>query len=84
VPAGSGANGRRAREEKFIVAHAFNRYFTTSGLFGTVREGVEIVRGLQAIGVDEVACLVDFGVPREEVTGSSRHLAELSRRTARS
>jgi natural product biosynthesis luciferase-like monooxygenase protein len=82
LPPGFDTNQRRARDEEFIVSYAFNRYFTTSGLFGTVEEGVEIVRGLQAIGVDEVACLIDFGVPREEVLKSLHHLAELRRRTA--
>jgi natural product biosynthesis luciferase-like monooxygenase protein len=82
IPPDSDTSRRQARERRLLVAHAFNRYFTTSGLFGTVQDGAEIVRGLQAIGVDEVACLIDFGVPREEVLGSLHHLAELRRRTA--
>jgi natural product biosynthesis luciferase-like monooxygenase protein len=82
LPPGFDTNQMRDREKEFLVALAFNRYFTTSGLFGTVQDGVEVVRRLQAIGVDEVACLIDFGVPREEVLGSLHHLAELRRRTA--
>jgi natural product biosynthesis luciferase-like monooxygenase protein len=83
LPAGFGATQGRTRKEDLLVAYAFNRYFTTSGLFGTVEDGVEIVRRLQAIGVDEIACLIDFGVPREEVLGSLHYIAELRRRTAR-
>jgi hypothetical protein len=83
LPAGFDATQGRTRKEDLLVAYAFNRYFTTSGLFGTVEDGVEIVRRLQAIGVDEIACLIDFGVPREEVLGSLHYIAELRRRTAR-
>lgn len=82
-PPGLEVSKMRDREKEFLVAYAFNRYFTTSGLFGTVADGVEIVRRLEAIGVDEVACLIDFGVPREEVLESLRYLAELRRRAAR-
>lgn len=82
LPPGFDINQLRDRHQEFIVAYAFNRYFTTSGLFGTVQDGIEMVRGLEAIGVDEVACLIDFGVPREEVLGSLPHLAELCRHTA--
>jgi natural product biosynthesis luciferase-like monooxygenase protein len=68
------------RDKDFLVARAFDRYFTSSGLFGTVADGVEIANGLQAIGVDEIACLIDFGVPPDEVLASLFHIAELHRR----
>jgi natural product biosynthesis luciferase-like monooxygenase protein len=70
------------RDKQFLVAHAFDRYFSTSGLFGTVDDGVETVQRLRAIGVDEIACLIDFGVPAGEVLASLRYLAELRARTA--
>jgi natural product biosynthesis luciferase-like monooxygenase protein len=82
LPPGFDTSHMGPRRKEFIVAYAFNRYFTTSGLFGTVQDGLEIVRRLEAIGVDEVACLIDFGVAREEVLESLHHLAELRRRTA--
>jgi natural product biosynthesis luciferase-like monooxygenase protein len=65
------------RDKNFIVAHAFDRYFTTSGLFGTVADGAAMVHRLEEIGVTEVACLIDFGVPHDEVLASLRHLDEL-------
>ena len=83
LPAGFDLDRLPGRDKDFLIARAFDRYFTTSGLFGTVADGVETVRGLQAIGVDEVACLIDFGVAREEVLGSLRYLAELRQRTAK-
>lgn len=68
------------RDKNFIVAHAYNRYFTSSGLFGTVEDGEATVRRLEQIGVTEVACLIDFGVPHDQVLGSLKHLAELRQR----
>jgi natural product biosynthesis luciferase-like monooxygenase protein len=82
-PADSDISQLPARDRQFMVDLAFNRYFTTAGLFGTVEDGIEVVRRLTAIGVDEIACLIDFGVAPEEVLRSLRHLGELRLRTAR-
>ena len=41
------------------------------------RRCVEMVGRLRVIGVDEIACLIDFGVPRCAVLESPGHLAEL-------
>ncbi len=72
-----------SRDRQFMVDLAFDRYFTAAGLFGTVADGLEVVRGLTAIGVDEIACLIDFGVAADEVLESLRHLGELRLRAAR-
>jgi natural product biosynthesis luciferase-like monooxygenase protein len=68
-------------ERRAVLDHAFERYFTTSGLFGTVEQCVERVAELEAIGVDEVACLVDYGVERGTMMASFEKLAEVFRRT---
>jgi len=65
-----------------LVVRTVDRYIRTSSLIGTVDDGVEIVDRLAAAGVDEIACLIDFGVPPEEVLRSLDHLAELGRRVA--
>jgi natural product biosynthesis luciferase-like monooxygenase protein len=82
LPPGFDPDQLPARDKELIIAHSFNRYFTTSGLFGTVEDGAEMVSKLQAMGVDEVACLIDFGVPHDEVLRSLDQLAELRCRTA--
>jgi natural product biosynthesis luciferase-like monooxygenase protein len=82
IPPGFDLNQLPDRDKDALIAHAFDRYYTTSGLFGTVADGAEVVGKLHAIGVDEVACLIDFGVPTDEVLRSLRHLAELRRRVA--
>jgi len=60
-----------------VLEFAFQRYFETSGLFGTPQHCLGILQELQAIGVDDVACLVDFGMPTEQVLSGLDHLAQL-------
>jgi natural product biosynthesis luciferase-like monooxygenase protein len=65
-----------------LVEHAFGRYYETSGLFGTVGTCVAMVDRVKALGIEEVACLIDFGVPHAQVIGSFDRLAELRRRVS--
>ena len=58
-----------------LVAQAFDRFFETSGLLGTPEHCADIVDRLKLIGVDEVACLVDFGVGHDAVLDSLEQLA---------
>ena len=53
-----------------LAEHGFHRYFPSSGLFGTVDDCVATAERLRAAGVDEIACLIDFGVPVEDVLES--------------
>jgi natural product biosynthesis luciferase-like monooxygenase protein len=50
-----------------LLDHAFERYYQTSGLFGTPESAKDIVRRVTEIGVDEVACLIDFGIDTDLV-----------------
>ncbi|MEZ5296783.1 MAG: hypothetical protein R2697_11100 [Ilumatobacteraceae bacterium] len=45
-----------------LLEMAADRYLGTSGLFGTVDDAVETISACSTAGVDEVACLVDFGI----------------------
>lgn len=56
---------------------AFERYFKTASLMGTPDSCMDFVHKLESIGVDEIACLVDFGVPTEKVLESLKYLAAL-------
>lgn len=69
------------QDREALVRAAYDRYFSTSGLFGTVADGERLATSLSAIGVDEVACLIDYGVPAAEVLDSLEHLALLAERT---
>jgi natural product biosynthesis luciferase-like monooxygenase protein len=72
-----------AEEMDAILEFAFLRYFEDSGLFGTVDEAVARVEQLKAIGVDEIACLIDFGVETDVALSSLEALAEVVARTSR-
>ena len=63
-----------------LLSHAFERYFSTSGLFGTPEHCLGMVERLRQIGVDEIACLIDFGVDSEVVLEGLKQLDELRRR----
>ena len=67
-------------DTRAILAFAFDRYFETSGLFGTPDTCVAMVDKLKQVGVDEIACLIDFGVPSPQVLEHLTHLNELKRR----
>jgi natural product biosynthesis luciferase-like monooxygenase protein len=60
-----------------IMAAAFEHYFKTNTLMGTPAKCSGIIEQLLAAGVDEVACLVDFGVEADAVLGNLEHLNEL-------
>lgn len=60
-----------------LLEEAFERYFAHGSLFGTVEDGWKRVEELRAAGVDEVACLIDFGLPDSTVMEGLRHLRDL-------
>ena len=46
---------------------SFERYYATSSLLGTMDACLEMTDKLKAVEVDEVACLIDFGVDADQV-----------------
>jgi hypothetical protein len=60
-----------------ILEFAFERYFDDSGLFGTVEEAIERVKQVKAIGVTEVACLIDYGIDVDLVLEGLKPLAQV-------
>jgi natural product biosynthesis luciferase-like monooxygenase protein len=64
-----------------MMVHAFERYFRTNGLFGTPDTCLEMVESLKGIGVDEIACLVDFGVEANVVMEGLAYLDCLRERS---
>ncbi|HEX4982862.1 MAG TPA: MupA/Atu3671 family FMN-dependent luciferase-like monooxygenase, partial [Ilumatobacteraceae bacterium] len=59
-----------------LLDMAAARYLETSGLFGTPDDAVELIERVSAIGVDEVACLIDFGVDTDAVLDSLELMRE--------
>ena len=57
-----------------LLSYSFERYFETSGLFGTPERCLAMIDELKGIGVDEVACLIDFGVDTDVALDHLEHL----------
>lgn len=66
-----------AAERDVMLATAFERYHDGQALLGTPDRCEAVVEDLVDIGVDEVACLVDFGVAPDAVLSGLDHLAVL-------
>ncbi|HEX3531246.1 MAG TPA: amino acid adenylation domain-containing protein [Thermoanaerobaculia bacterium] len=60
-----------------LLEHAFDRYFETSGLFGSPATCLRTIDRLRALGVDEIGCLIDFGIDIETTLAGLRDLAVL-------
>lgn len=64
-------------EMEGILDFAFERYFTSSGLFGTIEDAKARVAEVEAIGVGEIACLIDYGIATDQVLDGLRPLAQV-------
>ena len=58
-----------------ILEFAFLRYYETSGLFGTPERCLAMVDRIKEIGVNEIGCLIDYGLDTENVLN---HLPQLN------
>ena len=65
-------------EEEELLDHAQARYMSSAGLFGTEEECRSRLVELGSLGVDEVACLMDFGMSYDAVLNSIDRLGRLS------
>ena len=67
----------RPDDLEFLVAHAFDRYLNHGALLGTVEKARGMIERFRAIGVDEVACLIDFGLDTPTVLSGLSQLNRL-------
>lgn len=63
-----------------LLAHGLERYFGGLALLGDVGRCVQVARDLEAAGVDDAACLVDFGISGTAVLAGLTRLCEVKRR----
>ncbi|MFT5442172.1 MAG: natural product biosynthesis luciferase-like monooxygenase protein [Myxococcota bacterium] len=64
-------------EADTILEFAFERYYETSGLFGTQEMCAEMVDRVKDAGISEICCLIDYGLPTDIVLDSLPALNEL-------
>jgi amino acid adenylation domain-containing protein/natural product biosynthesis luciferase-like monooxygenase protein len=63
----------------YLADRGLERYMHSASLIGGVQDCVERARSLMNIGVNEFACLIDFGVSSEKVLQSLDHLDQVRR-----
>ncbi|HET8841910.1 MAG TPA: LLM class flavin-dependent oxidoreductase, partial [Ktedonobacteraceae bacterium] len=65
-------------EDRLALADfAFQKYFHHNGLFGTPESCQTMLSRLQSVGVNEVACLMDFGIDTDTLLESLQYLNQL-------
>lgn len=77
--AGGGSRDPKPDEIEMIAAETFEDMYSSRSLLGTVPKCAEVVEAVRAIGADEIACLIDFGLPFTRVLGGLSRLNELRR-----
>ncbi len=80
--AGAGVAGVSEADKDALMSAAFEKYFESSTLMGAPDKCAQLIDALVDTGVDEIACLVDFGVDTESVLESLSRLDELRARYA--
>ncbi len=65
-------------EKENLLSLAFNRFYEGGSLFGTPESCLDTVEKFATIGVNEIACLIDFGIDVDTTMGGLRHLARLA------
>jgi natural product biosynthesis luciferase-like monooxygenase protein len=66
-------------DKQVLIENAVNRLIGSHGIVGTVETCIERARRLSAMGVNEIACLIDFGIDRDTVLESLFYLNEVKR-----
>ncbi|HEV2707131.1 MAG TPA: amino acid adenylation domain-containing protein [Pyrinomonadaceae bacterium] len=75
-------NLNNEKELDDLISFAFERYYQTASLIGTPAKCMQMIERMREIGVDEVACLIDFGVEFKSVMEGLNHLNELKEMAA--
>ena len=61
----------------YFAQFAFERYYQSGSLIGTPQTCMQMVNRLKEMGVDEVACFIDFGVDTDSVLKNLKYLNQL-------
>ncbi|HZT81110.1 MAG TPA: MupA/Atu3671 family FMN-dependent luciferase-like monooxygenase [Gemmataceae bacterium] len=65
-----------------VVGFIFEKFYRGRSLLGTPETCAALVEELAKVGVDEVACLIDFGPSPDAIRASLPHLCRLKERCA--
>jgi natural product biosynthesis luciferase-like monooxygenase protein len=67
----------RDADIEFLVTRTFDRYLGEGALIGTVEKARGMIERFRVIGIDEIACLIDFGLPAATVLSGLKYLNDL-------
>jgi phthiocerol/phenolphthiocerol synthesis type-I polyketide synthase E len=73
----AGVAGVSEADKEALMSVAFEKYFESSTLMGSPDKCARLIDTLVEVGVDEVACLIDFGVDADSVLESLERLEQL-------
>lgn len=68
------------KDKETLLELGFQRYFYKNALMGDLDKNYQMVKRLSDIGVDEIACLVNFGAKDGEILHSLEGLSQLNRK----
>ena len=68
-----------ARKKADMLEFAFERYYQQTALMGSVESCARMVRAVHEAGADEIACLIDFGLPFQTIMDGLQPLDALRR-----
>ncbi|WP_420574980.1 MupA/Atu3671 family FMN-dependent luciferase-like monooxygenase [Kordia sp.] len=60
-----------------VLEMGFKRYYNTSSLFGTPEKCLDMVNKLYNAGINEIACLLDFGIDEQVVLDNLKNLKKV-------
>lgn len=63
-----------------LVDQGISRYMNGASLIGSVEQALDFSVKLRALGVHEIACLVDFGIPTGDVLRSIGRISDVAQR----
>lgn len=61
-------------DKELMLEYSFSRYSKEAAMIGTVQECQNTVERISEIGVDEIACLIDFGIQQDKVLAGLNNL----------
>jgi natural product biosynthesis luciferase-like monooxygenase protein len=64
-------------DRETLIRFAFEKYFQMSSLMGSKEKCAAMIERLHKYGVDEVACLLDYGLDFDQIMEGLMHLNEL-------
>jgi len=67
------------RKRADLLEYAFERYYQKTALMGARETTAQMVDAVSLAGVDEIACLIDFGLPAKTIMEGLEWLEELRR-----